>query len=117
MGLPGKPLSFCVNGGRCLKEVTNKDDHAGCDCPANWNGPHCELHDDIHGKKEENKNKGETTELLETSLSESNSATISSSSSSSSASSSSSLFNEIFLKFLITLGFVVTVLVMIACVD
>merc|ERR1711971_450293 len=87
--LPGKPLSFCVNGGRCLKEVTNKDEHAGCACPANWNGPHCELHDDIHGNKGENKKKVETTELLETSLSESNSGTISSSSSSSSASSSS----------------------------
>lgn len=40
---PGKPLSFCVNGGYCLKEVTSEEGHAGCNCPQNWMGPHCEL--------------------------------------------------------------------------
>merc|ERR1712226_1342710 len=39
----GKPLSFCVNGGSCLKEVTSEEEHAGCTCPEDWIGPHCEL--------------------------------------------------------------------------
>jgi len=40
---PGKPLSFCVNNGTCKRQITSDESHPGCDCPAGWKGPHCEL--------------------------------------------------------------------------
>jgi hypothetical protein len=41
--MPGKPLSFCVNGGICKEQVKHDEPHPGCDCTDDWTGPHCEL--------------------------------------------------------------------------
>jgi len=36
-------LSFCTNGGTCLKNIAKSDsDHPGCDCPVEFSGKHCE---------------------------------------------------------------------------
>jgi len=35
--------SFCTNGGKCRKNVKANEDHAGCDCPEQWEGEFCEL--------------------------------------------------------------------------
>ncbi|KAG7345354.1 EGF-like domain containing protein [Nitzschia inconspicua] len=34
--------SFCTNGGRCKERDNSEQRHAGCDCPAGYEGPHCE---------------------------------------------------------------------------
>jgi len=44
--IPGKPLSFCDNGGTCKKMVSQDEGHPGCDCKDGWKGPHCEYKDD-----------------------------------------------------------------------
>ncbi|GKY97471.1 hypothetical protein MPSEU_000705500 [Mayamaea pseudoterrestris] len=41
--LDATPLSFCVNGGTCMRKVTTLQGHAGCECPDVWTGPHCEI--------------------------------------------------------------------------
>jgi len=41
--LPGKPRSFCVNGGVCKAKVTAEEEHPGCTCDAEYSGPHCEV--------------------------------------------------------------------------
>lgn len=39
--------SFCNNGGRCKDGAGEKEGklHAGCECPAGYSGPHCEISD------------------------------------------------------------------------
>lgn len=39
----GRPMYFCVNNGVCKDYVTGEEDPPGCDCPAGWIGPHCEI--------------------------------------------------------------------------
>jgi len=39
---PGKPLFFCVNGGRCNAQVSGGQPDPGCSCPSGFSGPHCE---------------------------------------------------------------------------
>lgn len=34
--------SFCTNGGGCRMSVGTDEDHQGCDCPPDFEGPHCE---------------------------------------------------------------------------
>eukprot|EP00980_Cylindrotheca_fusiformis_P006245 scaffold1336_cov158-Cylindrotheca_fusiformis.AAC.7 len=40
---PGRPLYFCTNHGTCKDYVTPAESNPGCDCPAGWTGPHCEV--------------------------------------------------------------------------
>lgn len=40
---PGRPLYFCVNGGRCNGKVTADKPDPGCTCPNGYTGPSCEV--------------------------------------------------------------------------
>jgi len=37
-----KKVSFCTNGGQCLEFVLQGEAHAGCDCPVEFVGSHCQ---------------------------------------------------------------------------
>lgn len=39
----GRPLYFCLNGGRCNNKVTSDKPDPGCTCPDNYTGHNCEL--------------------------------------------------------------------------
>jgi len=41
--VPGRPLFFCTNQGRCNDYVSPSDPDPGCACPPEWTGPHCEM--------------------------------------------------------------------------
>jgi hypothetical protein len=34
--------AFCTNGGKCLKKVSTGEPHAGCRCPSEFEGRHCQ---------------------------------------------------------------------------
>mmetsp|Transcript_2551 Transcript_2551/g.4369 ORF Transcript_2551/g.4369 Transcript_2551/m.4369 type:complete len:229 (-) Transcript_2551:146-832(-) len=36
-------ISFCTNEGTCKAETSNEQAHLGCDCPAEYEGDHCQF--------------------------------------------------------------------------
>eukprot|EP00538_Stauroneis_constricta_P012494 CAMPEP_0119559076 /NCGR_PEP_ID=MMETSP1352-20130426/11797_1 /TAXON_ID=265584 /ORGANISM="Stauroneis constricta, Strain CCMP1120" /LENGTH=1231 /DNA_ID=CAMNT_0007606639 /DNA_START=288 /DNA_END=3983 /DNA_ORIENTATION=- len=41
--LPGRPLHFCTNNGKCKSYVSADKPHPGCECADNWIGESCEV--------------------------------------------------------------------------
>ncbi len=37
---------FCTNHGKCVKLVTEGEEHPGCECRSGWMGDHCEIRAD-----------------------------------------------------------------------
>jgi len=38
-----QPRSFCVNYGTCKEFISVTQNHPGCNCVGDWEGPHCEM--------------------------------------------------------------------------